>query len=278
MFEENIPRVRIYDLAKELKIDMKFLIEELRGEGADVTVPSHLVSKTLANKIRTRQLLKSYSKTSRLIKIKKPNGTVRNLGGSINDPQKSVESPKFFEQCKLCFVQVLAKNLDKHLEKKCPERPHIFKEDLISTINESETHLTVENISWTLLPKGEWLFSELTNHFRKLNLTKKWKNKIFDEDRLKKIEKSLKPNKCYVGKDEFDGYVVYCFSWTFNVVLECPTYGNAIYIIKRGKHDWQQIAKATKWEARTKYSDQVKVINHSDTWLERLKQNLKYRF
>ncbi len=59
-------------------------------------------------------------------------------------------------------------------------------------------------------------------------------------------------------------------------MLECPIYGNAIYIIKRGKSTWQEIAKATKWEARTKYSDQIKVINHSETWLERLEQNLRY--
>ncbi len=33
-------KVRIYDLAKDLKIDTKRLIEEVRREGVDVSVPS----------------------------------------------------------------------------------------------------------------------------------------------------------------------------------------------------------------------------------------------
>ena len=94
----------------------------------------------------------------------------------------------------------------------------------------------------------------------------------------KKIEKTLRPNKCFVGKGEFEGYIAYCFDWTESVILECPIYGNAIYIIKRGKFTWQEIAKASKWEARTEYSAQVKVINHSNTWLERLEQSLRYDF
>ena len=44
-------KVRIYDLAKELKLDTKRLIEEVRREGVDVSVPSNSVSKELAEKI-----------------------------------------------------------------------------------------------------------------------------------------------------------------------------------------------------------------------------------
>ena len=43
-------KVRIYDLAKELKLDTKRLIEEVRREGVDVSVPSNSVSKELAEK------------------------------------------------------------------------------------------------------------------------------------------------------------------------------------------------------------------------------------
>ncbi len=46
--------VRIYDLARELKQDTKRIIEELRREGADVSVPANSVSKDLAEKIRNR--------------------------------------------------------------------------------------------------------------------------------------------------------------------------------------------------------------------------------
>ena len=36
-------KIRLYDLAKELKLDTKRLIEEVRREGVDVSVPSNSV-------------------------------------------------------------------------------------------------------------------------------------------------------------------------------------------------------------------------------------------
>src|SRR5574338_501447 len=52
-------KIRIYDLAKELKQDTKRIIEELRREGEDVSVPSNTVSKELAEKIRNRYFTKT---------------------------------------------------------------------------------------------------------------------------------------------------------------------------------------------------------------------------
>jgi len=183
---------------------------------------------------------------------------------------------KFLKKCPHCLVSILDKNLLSHIEARCPKRPNIRNFEVNQKSKSGGIKLVTEYMSWKLLPKGEWFFRHLSNHFRHLNSTKKWKNNFFDETRLQKIEKNLYPNKCFIGKDEFEGYVVYCFDWTGNVVLECPIYGNAIYIIKQGNSSWQEIAKATKWEARTKYSHQVKIINHSKTWLERLEQNLRY--
>lgn len=174
------------------------------------------------------------------------------------------------KDCPYCLVSVNVNNFEIHINEKCPKNSNKF--------NISKPNLSVEKLSWTLLPKGEWLFNELTKHFKQLNSTKKWRNKSFDEARLQKIEETLKPNKCFVGNDEFEGYIVYCFDWTDKAILECPIYGNAIYIIRQGKCTWQEIAKASKWEARTEHSEQVTVINHSETWLERLEQNLRYGF
>ncbi len=47
-------KTRLYDLARELKIDTKRLIEEVRREGVDVSVPSNQISKELAEKIREK--------------------------------------------------------------------------------------------------------------------------------------------------------------------------------------------------------------------------------
>lgn len=62
-------KVRIYDLAKELKQDTKRIMEELRREGADVSVASNSISKELAEKIRNRYFPKKETAPARGIKI-----------------------------------------------------------------------------------------------------------------------------------------------------------------------------------------------------------------
>lgn len=47
-------KIRLYALAKELKIDTKRLIEEVRREGVRVSVPSNQISKAVADRIRDR--------------------------------------------------------------------------------------------------------------------------------------------------------------------------------------------------------------------------------
>ncbi len=255
------------------------------------------LSETKSKKISKNSIENSnetYVKESKGIKISKSNSE------KYNKPDLIKYDEKHYKICPYCKSTVKTFKYDLHIIQKCPKRENqqhltnpkntekgtlLLKKDLRkpsfakeNITNTPQNKLEIEKIHWKLLPQGEWLFTELQNHFRRLSSTKKWRNKPFDEARLLKIEKNLKPNKCFVGKDEFDGYVVYCFNWTQNVILECPIYGNAIYIIKRGNSSWQEIAKATKWEARTKYSHQVKIINHSKTWLERLEQNSRYEF
>ncbi len=62
-------KVRIYDLARDLKQDTKRIMEELRREGADVSVPSNSVSKELAEKIRNRYFPKAEIAPKRLVKV-----------------------------------------------------------------------------------------------------------------------------------------------------------------------------------------------------------------
>src|SRR5687767_6638383 len=64
-------KVRIYDLAKELKLDTKRLIEEVRREGVDVSVPSNSVSKELAEKIRNKYFPKKEAAVKRTVKVVK---------------------------------------------------------------------------------------------------------------------------------------------------------------------------------------------------------------
>src|SRR3984893_9348897 len=64
-------KVRLYDLAKELKLDTKRLIEEVRREGVDVSVPSNSVSKELAEKIRNKYFPKKETAAKRVVKVVK---------------------------------------------------------------------------------------------------------------------------------------------------------------------------------------------------------------
>ena len=61
--------IRIYDLARDLKQDTKRVIEELRREGADVSLPSNSVSKELAEKIRNKYFPKVDAAPKRTIKV-----------------------------------------------------------------------------------------------------------------------------------------------------------------------------------------------------------------
>ncbi|MCB1024575.1 MAG: translation initiation factor IF-2, partial [Acidobacteria bacterium] len=70
-------KVRIYDLAKEVKQDTKRVLEELRREGADVSVPSNSVSKELADKLRNKYFPPVDKKPKRLIKVIKKKEVVK---------------------------------------------------------------------------------------------------------------------------------------------------------------------------------------------------------
>src|SRR5258708_40298026 len=64
-------KVRIYHLAKELKLDTKRLIEEIRREGVDVNVPSNSASTDLAEKIRIKYFPKKETAAKRTAKVVK---------------------------------------------------------------------------------------------------------------------------------------------------------------------------------------------------------------
>jgi len=62
-------KIRIYELAKELKLDTKKVIEDLKREGVQVTVASNSISKELADKIRNKYFPTTPTPVSRTIKV-----------------------------------------------------------------------------------------------------------------------------------------------------------------------------------------------------------------
>ena len=79
-------KIRIYDLARELKQDAKRVMEELRREGADVSVPSNSVSFELAEKIRLRYFPKAEVAPKRAIKIIK--ATKKEDGRAVEETEQ----------------------------------------------------------------------------------------------------------------------------------------------------------------------------------------------
>jgi translation initiation factor IF-2 len=86
-------KVRLYDLAKELKQDTKRLIEEVRREGVDVSVPSNSVSKELADKIRNRYFPKKEAAAPRTVKVvKKARPVVEEAPATVEEEAPATSS------------------------------------------------------------------------------------------------------------------------------------------------------------------------------------------
>src|ERR1043165_9955381 len=87
-------KVRIYDLAKELKLDTKRLIEEVRREGVDVSVPSNSVSKELAEKIRNKYFPKKETAVKRSVKVvKRATAPLPELAALDDEPEVHEQEP-----------------------------------------------------------------------------------------------------------------------------------------------------------------------------------------
>lgn len=151
------------------------------------------------------------------------------------------------------------------------ERIANLKKKIDNIFDQSEYSLKIEKLPWILLPKEKWTVENVVKIFRTYSF-KRWQNATFDEGRLRKIINVLKPNFCYIGEDEFEGYVVFCFDRTEKVVMECPVVGNAVYVISG---NWQEITKLGKREAKNRHTNCIKTINHNETWLERLQLLIK---
>src|ERR1051325_9719427 len=90
-------KVRIYDLAKELKLDTKRLIEEVRREGVDASVPSNSVSKELAEKIRNKYFPQKRTPAKRAGKVAKraviPAEATADGESEVPEPEPMVAAP-----------------------------------------------------------------------------------------------------------------------------------------------------------------------------------------
>lgn len=83
-------KIRVYDLARELKQDTKRVMEDLRREGADISVPSNSVSAELADKIRSKYFPKAEVTPKRSIKVIKAS---KKDGEDIHETEEPTPPP-----------------------------------------------------------------------------------------------------------------------------------------------------------------------------------------
>jgi hypothetical protein len=120
-------------------------------------------------------------------------------------------------------------------------------------------------LPWRLLPPGELTIERLRSHYE--GLQHRNPRVRYDPERIEKAF-SLGPERCYIGTDEFDGYVVFTFTRTKRVLLECPVYGNAIYVLGP---DWKVLSKMSKQDLLSGYASGVTKIVHKGAWFGRVK-------
>jgi hypothetical protein len=116
---------------------------------------------------------------------------------------------------------------------------------------------------------------QVMDHYRKMehNRASGLEDRQFQWYRLEDID-SLDPIRCWVGEQSWKGYVVFEFSETRRVVLECPFEGNATYILWG---NWKSMIGDTKAQIRDDHPDEHLRVLHRTDWLDRIRQALRER-
>ncbi len=86
-------KIRVYDLAREVKQDTKRVMEDLRREGADISVPSNSVSAELADKVRQKYFPKAETAPQRKIKVIKKAAKATKAEEPVEAEEAVIEAP-----------------------------------------------------------------------------------------------------------------------------------------------------------------------------------------
>lgn len=131
--------------------------------------------------------------------------------------------------------------------------------------------LPIKRLPWRVLPPGELSADNVRRHYDALQRTNPGVR--YERERITKAL-SLRPDQYYVGMDEFESYMVLTFAHTQRVLMECPIFGNAIYVLKS---DWKRLSRMSKRELLDQRSGQVTKIVHKGDWFRRVKLEMGIR-
>ena len=126
-------------------------------------------------------------------------------------------------------------------------------------------------LPWRMLPPGELSLQRVLAHYEKLGRVRP--DVRYEPERIRRAY-SLGPDGCFVGADEFDGYVVFTFPGTRKALLERPVYGNAVYVLGS---DWKRLSRMSKRDFLADGTLGVTKIVHRGDWFLRVVNALGLR-
>jgi len=183
---------------------------------------------------------------------------------TVNAPPPGPAAPsrKILLECRICKEKVRAECMQLHLKNVHPPNNQNIR-----------PQIPTQCLPFELLPPGKWEYPQILDHYRRIahTLSVDLRGRRLELYRLEAIE-TLKPCRRWVGKNTWSGYVVFEFSASDRVVLECPIEGNATYILWG---DWKSMVGHTKGEIREHFADHYAKVVHKGTWLNRIREALR---
>lgn len=131
--------------------------------------------------------------------------------------------------------------------------------------------LTAVKLAWEILPQGHVAFPLLMSHYQRradAQSSRRW-----DLSRLEFFQ-TIGPAECFVGSEDFDGYVVFTFPGKGKAVLDNPLHGNACYIISG---EWRELSRLSKQELLGSHAKNVTRVIHRGNWKKRVRRRLRER-
>ena len=124
---------------------------------------------------------------------------------------------------------------------------------------------------WRPLPPGEASPQKVRGHYRE-RLRHEGRLDKFDQGRLD-VATALPYEEWWVpteGFGGFDAYSIISFSHTDKVLLECPIYGNAAYVIDAEEEVWREMTKQELAESGLA----EKIPHRGDDWPKKVRRAL----
>lgn len=141
-----------------------------------------------------------------------------------------------------------------------------------SGLLELEDLRITHRVHWEILKPAGDSWEEILRHYTRLQqLT----NRRYDVQRLRPLY-DLTPNRIYVGKASFEGYVVFEYERGKTAVLECPELGNALYLMS--SMDWKTLSQYSKTELLNRFLSKFTRITHQGySWRGDIRRALRAR-